>query len=363
MRRFLRKILKSPGREEPAAGGPALNTVLQRLRRRRSLDTESMARAMEAIVRGEASDDAIEAFLLALRAKGETDVEIGAAARVMRGHCVRLSKSYPDLLDTCGTGGDSKGTINVSTLAAIVAAAAGARVAKHGNRSVSSVSGSADLLEGLGVRVDLEPEAVEACIERTGFGFFFAPRFHPATRLAMPARKRIQGKTVFNLLGPLCNPAGAGYQLLGVYAEALVPVLARVLADLGTRRALVVHGLDGMDEITTCERTSVAEVSRGVVNSYRVAPEDFGLPRAVPEELAVASREAAVEAARGVLAGQEGAKTDIVLLNAGAALFVTGRARSIKEGIAAGRATLRSGAALRKLGEIAAFTQDPPATR
>ncbi len=215
---------------------------------------------MEKMVAGQLADAEIESFLTQLHSRGETAAEILTAAKVMRRHSVKLKKVFPDLLDTCGTGGDSRNTLNVSTIASIVACAASATVAKHGNRSVSSVCGSADLLEMLGMRIDLPPQAVEEMIETIGFGFFFAPRFHPATKYAMPARKRIQGKTIFNVLGPLTNPAGARFQLLGVYEDRLVPLVAQAVLGLGVKKALIVHGEDGMDEISLTGKTRIAEV-------------------------------------------------------------------------------------------------------
>ncbi|HTL70602.1 MAG TPA: anthranilate phosphoribosyltransferase [Candidatus Eisenbacteria bacterium] len=345
-------------------GGP-MAAALERLRHKRDLEAPEMAEVMESVAGGLCSDDEIERFLLLLREKGETVEEITAAARVMRGHAVKLSREYPDLLDTCGTGADSSGTLNVSTLASLTAAAAGVKVAKHGNRSISSVSGSADLLEALGVKIDLEPAAVEACIEKTGFGFFFAPRFHPAMRHAAAARKRIQGKTLFNLLGPLCNPAGARRQVLGVYSHKLVEKIGRVLVTLGAKRALVVHGLgpDGMDEISLCERTMTAEVANGTTNVHFVAPEDFGLRRAPADAVRVATKEQALSAALGVLNGLEGPHSDIVCLNAGAALYTAERAASFREGVRLSKETLGSGAAMKKLREIAAQTQGTDGVR
>ncbi|MBI3252016.1 MAG: anthranilate phosphoribosyltransferase [Candidatus Omnitrophica bacterium] len=316
------------------------------------LDPSRMTEAMETIVSGRAEDAAIEAFLLGLRAKGETAEEVTAAARVMRAHSLKLTKSYPDLVDTCGTGGDARHTFNVSTLAAITAAAAGVRIGKHGNRAVSSVCGSADLLEALGMPIDLTVPAIERLIDETGFGFFFAPKFHPATRFAMPARKRIRGKTIFNILGPLSNPAGAGIQLLGVYEERLVELLARALLQLGTRRALVVHGKDGLDEITLCDETLIAEVREGKIERRALSPEDCGLKRAALSDFTVSSKEECAETALQILKGGKGPKSDLVNLNAGAALYLAGKARSIKEGVEAAVKISASGAPFRKLEAI-----------
>ncbi|OGW92398.1 MAG: anthranilate phosphoribosyltransferase [Omnitrophica bacterium RIFCSPHIGHO2_02_FULL_63_14] len=331
-----------------------MQPALVKLQNRQSLTAAEMTGAMEAIVTGGAADDEIERFLTGLREKGETVTEITAAARVMRAHAVRLTKEFPDLVDTCGTGGDAKHTLNVSTLASIVIAAAGARVAKHGNRSVSSYCGSADLLEMLGIPIELEVSGIERMIEEKNFGFFFAPRFHPAMRYAMSVRKRIQGKTIFNILGPLANPAGAARQLIGVYEAGLVEKVARALAELGSEKALVVHGEDGIDEISIGAPTTAAELSGGSVKLFRFSPADFGIAPNEIRHLRCDSKEHALEAARRVLGGEEGPHSDIVALNAAAGLFVAGRTDSIKEGFEVCRGTLRSGKAARKAEELAA---------
>lgn len=334
-----------------------LQKTISRLNQRQSLTAPEMAEAMEAIVTGQVNDEEIERFLLALREKGETAGEISAAAKVMRRHSLKLSRSYSDLLDTCGTGGDAQHTLNISTLAALVACAAGVRVAKHGNRSVSSLCGSADILEALGVVIDLEPEKIERAVDQLGFGFFFAPKFHPATRLAMPARKKIKGKTIFNLLGPLCNPAGAGYQLLGVYEAPLVDRMAEVLRSLGCRRALVVHGAGGLDEMSIGGPTKVAEVEDEKIKKYSVSPEEMGLRPAGMSALVCASKEDCVRAARAILKGVPGPSADVVCLNAGAGLFVAGKTASIREGVAAAQAAIARGAAQKKLEALVAFSK------
>ena len=317
-----------------------------------------MESAMEEIVGGKSNDADIEHFLLLLRQKGETASEVTAAAKIMRRHAVKLSRAYPELLDTCGTGGDGKGTLNVSTLSSLVAAAAGAKVGKHGNRSVSSVCGSADLLEMLGVRIDLTPPVLEKCLQKTGFAFFFAPLFHPATRFAGPARKKIQGKTLFNLLGPLANPAGASNQLMGVYEERLVELMAGALMKLGSRRAMVVHGTDGLDEISLSAPTQVAEVVDGMTKLYRIGPETFGLTPVPIEALQCRSKEESRETALKVLKGSPGAASDVVAMNAGAALYVAGIARSLADGFVLARKTLQNGAAQEKLLQITSVTQE-----
>lgn len=312
---------------------------------------------MDAIVTGRFPDIEIERFLLDLRSKGETIEEITAAVRVMRKHAIGLSKSFPGLLDTCGTGGDAKNTLNVSTLSAIVVAACGARVAKHGNRSVSSVCGSADLLEMLGVKIDLSAAEAEKCLEKTGFGFFFAPVFHPAVKHAMPARKRIQGKTIFNILGPLSNPAGADYQLVGVYEKRLVELVAAALKNLGTKKALVVHSHEGLDEFSVSDETDVAELRDAKVYTYRVRPEDFGFKRHKLSDIQVFSKDEAKKIALEIFKGTlRGAPRDIVELNAGAGLYVAEKATSIQEGVLMAGTVLNNGKAATKLDEIIKIT-------
>ncbi len=316
-----------------------------------------MKSLMKSLLSGKMPDAEIEKFLVDLRERGETAVEIAAAAEVMRENAVKLPRSFPDLLDTCGTGGDGLRTLNVSTLAAIVAASAGARVAKHGNRSVSSVCGSADLLEKLGMKIDLTPVQVASCLEKTRFGFFFAPNFHPAVRAAMPARKRIQGKTLFNILGPLSNPAGAAFQIVGVYEDRLVTLVAQALAKLGAQRAMVVHGKDGLDEISLSGETRVAELKNGELLEYTVVPEDFNMKREPLENLRCLTVEQNVETARRVLAGDNTGATKIVCLNAAAALYVAGKVGSIKEGVLAAMDVFESGRAEKTLKAVVNFTQ------
>ncbi len=301
---------------------------------------------------GRVTDEDIEAFLRALREKPETAEEVSAAARVMREHALKLSRAFPEALDTCGTGADNQHTVNVSTLAAIVAAAAGVRVAKHGNRSVTSVCGSADLLELLGVKIDLTPPVVEACLEKTGFGFFFAPIFHPAVKYAGAARKQIKGKTIFNLLGPLSNPAGAGTQLIGVWDPPHVELVAQALVQFGTKRAFVVHGLDGLDEISLSAETLVAEVRNGNIQTFHLDPSNLGFKKCEISALQCSTKEQCKDAALAILQGADGPQTEFVVLNAGAALCVAGKAPSIPEGARVARAVLKSGAALKKLEEI-----------
>ena len=336
-----------------------LSQALLKLNQKNSLSPDEMTTAMEWVVSGQAPDAEIEKFLLLLREKGETAEEIVAAVRVMRKHAVKLSKSYPDLLDTCGTGGDAQFTLNISTLAALVACAAGIRVAKHGNRSVSSVSGSADLLSALGIPLDLSVQSLEASLEKTGFAFFFAPKFHPATRFAMPARKKIQGKTIFNILGPLSNPAGVAYQVVGVYDHKLVEIVAKALAELGVKRALVVHGADGVDEISISSQTTAMELNDGGLKEYTITPETCGVLRAPMDYLRCRSQEEAKTLALSVLKGRKGAPTDVVSLNAGAALYIAGKADSLKCGTSLSHSLLVQGNVYQKLEEIVSFSQNP----
>ena len=317
----------------------------------KNLSGEEAEQAMKLIMSGQATPAQIAGFLTALRMKGETIDEIAAFARVMRQFAVQINPRVQGrLVDTCGTGGDRVKTFNISTIAAFVVAGAGVAIAKHGNRSVTSKAGSADLLEALGVNLELPPERVESIIESTGIGFMFAPLFHGAMKHAIGPRREIGIRTVFNVLGPLTNPANAQAQVLGVFDAALVEPLARVLARLGVEHALVVHGLEGMDEISTCGETLVAELKGGEVETYRIAPEDFGIERASPEELAGRDAQGNAEIARALLqAEEEGARRDIVVLNAAAGIYVAGRAKSIDSAIGMAERSIDSGRAHEKL--------------
>jgi len=317
----------------------------------KNLSGEEAEQAMKLIMSGQATPAQIAGFLTALRMKGETIDEIAAFARVMREFAVQINPRVQGrLVDTCGTGGDRVKTFNISTIAAFVVAGAGVAIAKHGNRSVTSKAGSADLLEALGVNLELPPERVESIIESTGIGFMFAPLFHGAMKHAIGPRREIGIRTVFNVLGPLTNPANAQAQVLGVFDAALVEPLARVLARLGVEHALVVHGLEGMDEISTCGETLVAELKGGEVETYRIAPEDFGIERASPEELAGRDAQGNAEIARALLqAEEEGARRDIVVLNAAAGIYVAGRAKSIDSAIGMAERSIDSGRAHEKL--------------
>jgi len=309
-----------------------------------SLAEEEATAVMEEIMTGEATPAQLAAFVVALRLKGETVDEIAGMARVMRAKALRVPYEGPSLLDTCGTGGDGSGSFNVSTAAAFVAAGAGAVVAKHGNRAMTSQCGSADVLEALGAKIDLAPEQVACCLREVGVGFMFAPAFHPAMRFAAGPRREIGVRTVFNVLGPLTNPAGAQAQVLGVADAALAGKMAQVLERLGCRHALVVHGRDGLDEMTLTGPTLVHELKDCALRSYDVAPEDVGLARA---EGGVKGGSPAENAAalRGVLAGQGGSLRDIVLLNSAAALVAADIAGALAEGVSLAAAAIDSGAA------------------
>jgi anthranilate phosphoribosyltransferase len=304
---------------------------------------------------GQVSETMKAALLVALRMKGEAVAEISGAAAAMRRRSLPIPHRRQELVDTCGTGGDGRGTFNISTAAALVAAAAGAAVAKHGNRSVSSRSGSADVLAALGVKIEIDPDTAGRTLDAVGITFLFAPLLHPAMREVMPVRRELGMRTIFNLLGPLTNPAGARRQLMGVYMESLVEPIGYVLRDLGALHALVVHG-DGLDEITTTGRTRVAEVRDGEVRIYDLEPERFGLRRAHHDELAGGTPEENAAAANRVFSGEDtGALFDVTALNAGAALYVGGIVATLEEGVEKARATLSSGAAARKLEELRSF--------
>lgn len=333
-----------------------LREALEILVARRSLSQAQAAQAMEEIMEGRATPAQIASFLVALRMKGETPEEVAGMAQVMRSKALRVEVPFP-LLDTCGTGGDRSGTFNISTAAAILCAAAGAKVAKHGNRAVSSASGSADLLEACGVRIDLGPEGVAQCIQEVGIGFCFAPVFHPAMKYAAPVRREIGIRTVFNILGPLTNPAGAQFQVLGVANAALGDLMAQVLRLLGVKRAWVVHGEDGLDEITLCASTRVWEVDSAGVRSFTLVPEEVGLHRARPDDLKGGTAQENAQRLLSLLRGERCPLGDAVLLNAGAGLVVYGKARTVQEGLALAQRVVERGAALALLERWAEVSQ------
>ncbi len=315
------------------------------------LTEAQMTGAMRDIMEGKTTDAQIGSFLTALRMKGETVEEITGAARVMR-EKVTAIKSPEYTVDTCGTGGDMSHTFNISTTTALVVAACGVPVAKHGNRSVSSSCGSADVLEALGVKIDLEPAKVERCLEETGFGFMFAPLFHPAMKYAIGPRREMGIRTIFNILGPLTNPAGAGRQVMGVFSEKLTEPLARVLGNLGVRHALIVHGEDGLDEITNTARTKVSELREGAVSTRYWSPEDFKFPKADKNQLSGGNADENAKLTISVLEGEKGPRRDIVLMNAAAALIAGDRTEDMHEAAAMASAAIDSGAARKKLEEV-----------
>src|SRR3954467_10429444 len=321
------------------------------------LSREQAAQAMEAMLGGGAPIAQMAALLVALRMKGETPDEIAGAAQALRSRAVRVEVSQERLIDTCGTGGDSSHTFNISTAAAFVAAGGGARVAKNGNRAGSSKCGSADVLTALGVEVELSPAAVAACIDECGIGFLFAPRHHAAMRHVAPVRKDLAMRTLFNLLGPLANPAGARRQLLGVYSAELVPVLARTLAELGCDRAFVVHGSGGLDEISTAGPTLVCEVRDGAVHQFEFSPEDAGIHRTPLEGLRGGDAQENAEMLRGVLRGDNGPRRAATVLNGGAALAAAGVCESIPEGVRLAERAIDSGAALDRLERLVKASQ------
>ncbi len=327
-----------------------------------SLSAEEAEHVMDEIMGGHATPAQIAGFLIALRAKGETVDEITGCARAMRRAATRVEPSSPDLIDTCGTGGDGAGTFNISTTTAFVVAGAGLRVAKHGNRSVSSRSGSADVLKALGVNLELTPDQVAACIDEVGIGFLFAPRLHPAMKHAIGPRRELGVRTIFNILGPLTNPANAQVQLLGVYDPALTEVLARVLQELGSRAAYVVHGHGGLDELTTTgpnriSRFGVGDHSDEVITET-LDPRDLGLDLASQDDLKGGEPEENAQITQAILSGaDQGPRRDVVLLNAGAALLVGGRASTLAEGIATAAESIDSGRALRRLDSLIALSQ------
>ena len=322
------------------------------------LPREQAREVMDQIMRGEATPAQIGGFLVALRVKGETADEIAGCAEAMREHVLPVHPQRDDLVDTAGTGGDGARTLNISTAAAIVAAAAGAGVAKHGNRAVSSASGSADVLEALGFRLEQPPERIARSIDELGFGFMFAPSHHPAMRYAAPVRSELAARTVFNVLGPLTNPAGARAQVIGVYAPELVPTMAAVLSQLGARRAFVVHGAHGIDELSPAGPNLVCEVVDGAVIQREIDPLELGVPRCSPEELRGGSPEDNARTIREIFAGADGGSRDAILLNAAGAIAAAGHAEDLREGLELARTAVDSGAAAARLEELARFTRE-----
>jgi anthranilate phosphoribosyltransferase len=336
-----------------------IQAALQRLLDGHDLSRDEAREVMGQIMSGEATPGQIGGFLVALRLKGETADEIAGCAEAMRAHVLPVRPQRDDLVDTAGTGGDGGMTFNISTAAALVAAAAGAGVAKHGNRSISSKAGSADVLESLGFQLDLAPERIARSIDELGFGFMFAPTHHPSMKHAGPVRRELAARTVFNVLGPLTNPAGARAQVVGVYSPELVPTIARVLATLGARRAFVVHGAFGVDELSPAGPNLVGEVVEGDVTQREIDPAELGVARGAPEELRGGTPDENARLIREVFEGAPGAKRDAVLLNAAGAIAAGGHAADLREGIGYAREALDSGAAAARLDELIAFTKEP----
>lgn len=334
-----------------------IQQALELLIDRKDLRPADMESVMRQVMTGEATPAQIGGFLIALRMKGESVDEVAAAAKVMRALASGVILAHADAIDIVGTGGDATSTFNVSTCSAIVAAAAGARVAKHGNRSVSSKSGAADLLEEAGVNIDLTPEQVAHCVDELNLGFMFAPRHHSAMKHAIGPRREMGVRTVFNLLGPLTNPAGARSQLLGVYSKSWVRPIAEVLEKLGSDHVIVVHGHDGMDEISISGPTQVAELKDGTVNEYLIEPAQFGLETSPLDAIRVQGASESLAMIRGVLANESGPARDIVVLNAGAALRVAGIADSIEHGVTLADEVIGNGAAARKFAQLISVTQ------
>jgi anthranilate phosphoribosyltransferase len=334
-----------------------LTEAIDALASRRDLSSEQAAAVLAEIMEGNASEVQTAAVLIALRTKGETVDELVGLATTMRRLARPVLTGRDDLIDTAGTGG-GRPTFNVSTTAALIAAGAGCAVAKHGNRSATGLSGSADLLEALGVRIDLDPEAVARCIEEAGFGFMFAPAHHGATRFVVPVRKELAVRTIFNFLGPLTNPAGAARQVIGVSDAAFLETIAGALAKLGARKALVVSSADGLDEMSTSGTTRVVEVDGPQLHSYEVSPEDVGLPRARPEELAGGTPEDNAETTRRIFAGEPGPQRDLAVLNAGAAIYVAGRAETLEAGVREAEAAVDGGRAATSLDRLISMTRE-----
>jgi anthranilate phosphoribosyltransferase len=331
--------------------------ALARLLDGHDLSRDDARSVMDEVMSGEATPAQIGGLLVALRLKGETADEIAGCAEAMRAHVLTVRPQRDDLVDTAGTGGDGARTINISTAAALVAAAAGAGVAKHGNRAVSSASGSADVLEALGFQLELPPARIERSIDELGFGFLFAPTHHPAMRHAAPVRRELAARTVFNVLGPLTNPAGARAQVVGVYAPSLVRTIAEVLAQLGARRAFVVHGAGGIDELSPAGPNLVCEVADGFVHEREIDPLELGVPRCAPEELRGGSPDENAAAVRAVFRGEDGGPRSAILLNAAGAIAAAGQAADLREGLELARKAVDSGAAAARLDELVAFSR------
>jgi len=334
-----------------------IQSTIARLVDGHDLTRQEACESMHTIMRGDATPAQIAGFLVALRAKGETVDEIAGCAEAMREHVLRVNPQREDLVDIVGTGGDGANTYNISTAAALVAASAGAAIAKHGNRAASSASGAADVLEALGFRLELPPERIERSIDELGFGFLFAQAHHPAMKHAAPVRRELATRTVFNVLGPLTNPAGARALMLGVYSPELTRTLAEALVQLGAERAYVVHGAGGIDELSPCGPNLVCEVENGTVREYELDPLDLGVERCEPSELRGGDPSSNAAALRAVLAGADGGHRSAVILNAAGGIAAAGHAENLREGIVRAREAIDTGAAAGRLGELVEFSQ------
>jgi anthranilate phosphoribosyltransferase len=326
-----------------------IQEAIEKISRHNDLTGKEMELSIEEIMTGKTDTPIIVSFLTALNEKGQTLEELTAAVSVMRRHATKISTKHKSVLDTCGTGGDNSGTFNISTAVAFVVSGSGVVVAKHGNRSVSSRSGSADILEVLGININMDKDRIGRCLDEIGIAFLFAPNLHPAMKYAMPARKQIGKRTMFNILGPLTNPAQAAHQLVGVYDAKLVETLAGVLGNLGSVHALVVHGQDGLDEITTTSKTNICEEYKGKIKNYEVSPEEFGFRRAKLGDLAGGTPSDNANILLDILNGKQGPACDIVLLNAAFAIYAADKVKSIKEGIELARESIKSKRAKEKL--------------
>lgn len=333
-----------------------IREAIAKLADRLSLTEKEAEEVMNEVMEGIATPAQISAYLMGLRLKGETVEEIAGSVRAMRTRAVRIAVGTPLVIDTCGTGGDGRHTFNISTTTAFVVAGAGLTVAKHGNRSVSSKSGSADVLSELGVNISLSPDLVSECINEVGIGFLFAPLYHGAMRHCAGPRQEMGIRTMLNLLGPLTNPAGATVQVLGVYEPRLTELLGKVLMHLGSQHCFVVHGMDGLDEITLTDRTMVSEAKAGVLSNYVLTPHEFGLNRVSPKELAGGSPQENARMTREILQGRKGAKRDVVCLNAAPALVAGKKAKTLQEAYRLAGDVIDSGAAAEKLARLVSFT-------
>jgi len=326
-----------------------IQEAIEKLSKGNNLSADLMQAVMEEIMTGKVDTEHLVSFLTLLERKGESVEELTAAVKIMRQHASKINTKHEVILDTCGTGGDRKGTFNISTAVAFVVSGAGIAVAKHGNRSVSSRCGSADILESLDININMDSKRLGECLDDIGITFLFAQNLHPAMKYAMPARKQIGKKTMFNILGPLSNPAGATHQLVGVYDSRWVEVLAQVLKNLGSVHALVVHGEDGLDEITTTAKTIISEAQGREIDNFSISPEDFGFNLAKPEDLNGGIASLNAEILIDILKGKPGPRRDVVLLNAGAAIYTAEKVKSIKEGVALARESIDSNKAMEKL--------------